>query len=89
MVRTTALGASVIAVAVVYTLVAPFLADVERKSLRVLSDVGRDAVFANTSVAQLVRVAIIFLSSQGGNTGLLEADKRTLSLVLVAPVLPV
>lgn len=88
MVRTTALGASVIAVAVVYTLVAPFLADVERKSLRVLSDVGRDAVFANTSVAQLVRVAIIFLSSQG-NTGLLEADKRTLSLVLVAPVLPV
>lgn len=53
-VRTTALGASVIAVAVIYTLCAPFLADVERKSLRVLSNVGRDAVFANTSVAQLV-----------------------------------
>lgn len=51
---TTAGGASVVAIAVVYTLGAPFLADVERKSLRVLGNVGGDAVFANASVGQLV-----------------------------------
>lgn len=59
MVGTAAVGASVVAVAVGHALVAPLLADVERKGLRVLGDVGRDAVLANARVGQLVRVALV------------------------------
>jgi hypothetical protein len=58
-VGTAAVGASVVAVAVGHALVAPLLADVERKGLRVLGDVGRDAVLANARVGQLVRVALV------------------------------
>lgn len=51
-VGTAAVGAGVVTVAVVHTLVAPLLADEEGESLRVLGDVGRDAVFANARVGQ-------------------------------------
>ena len=54
MVGTAAVGAGVIAVAVGYTLVAPFLADVEGKRLRVLGNVGGDAVFADAGVGQRI-----------------------------------
>jgi hypothetical protein len=58
-----AVGASVVSVAVGYTLGAPLLADVEGESLRVLGNVGRDAVFANAGVSQIVRIAFIVLGS--------------------------
>lgn len=47
MIRTAGAGTRVVAVAAAYTLVAPFLADVEGESLRVCGDIGGDAVFAN------------------------------------------
>lgn len=48
-----ALGAAgAIAVAVVHTLVAPLLTDEEGECLRVLGDVGRDAVVAHAGVGQ-------------------------------------
>lgn len=51
----TALGATgVVAVAVVDALIAPRLADEEGEGLRVLGNVGGDAVFANAGVGQLV-----------------------------------
>jgi hypothetical protein len=53
-VGTAGVGAGVVAVAVGDTLVTPFLADEERKSLRVLGDVGGDTVLANAAVGQLV-----------------------------------
>lgn len=88
-VGTAAVLAGVVAVASGHTLVAPLLADEEGESLRVLCDVGRDAIVANAGVGQLVRVAFVVLGSRGCDTGLLEADERALSLVLVTPVLPV
>lgn len=54
MISTASVGACVVAVAAGDTLVAPFLADVEGESLRVLGDVGGDAVFANARVGQVV-----------------------------------
>jgi hypothetical protein len=49
-----AVGADVVTVAGSLTLVAPLLANVEGEGLRVLSDVGRDTVFANTRVGQVI-----------------------------------
>lgn len=89
MVGTAGVGAGVVAVAVGDTLVTPFLADEERKSLRVLGDVGGDTVLANAAVGQLVGIARVVISSRRGNARLLEADERALSLVLLAPVIPV
>ena len=54
MVGAAALGAGVVTVAGGHTLVAPLLANVEGEGLRVLCDVGRDAVLANTRVGQVV-----------------------------------
>jgi len=53
-VSTAGVGAGVVAVAAGDTLVAPLLADVEGKGLRVFGDVGGDAVFANARVGQVV-----------------------------------
>ena len=78
--------AGVVAVAVVDTVTAPLLADVEGECLRVLGDVGRDAVLADARVGQGLGVAVVVASGQGVDTRLLGADEWALCLVLVTPV---
>lgn len=54
MIVTAAGDAGVVAATVVGALVAPLLADEERKGLRELGDVGGDAVFADAAVGQRI-----------------------------------
>jgi hypothetical protein len=79
--------AGVVAVAVVNAVVAPLRADEVGQSLRVLCNVGRDAVFADTGVGQGISVAVVLGGGHRVNVGLLEADEGALCPVLVAPVL--
>jgi hypothetical protein len=78
--------ACVVAVAVVAALLAPCLAYEEGESLRVLGDVGDNAVLADAGVCELVRVARVLVGGHGGDAGLLETDEGALGLVLLAPV---
>lgn len=88
-VGTAAVLAGSVAVAVGDTLVAPLLADEEGQRLGVLGDVGGDAVIADTAVAQRIGIAVVDLSGLGGDAGLLKANERALSNVLVTPELSV
>lgn len=78
--------ASVVALAGSNTLVTPGLADEERECLRVLCDVGNDAILTHAGVGQGISVAVVLLGAHGGDTGLLEADEGALSPVLITPV---
>jgi hypothetical protein len=78
--------ACVVTVAVVAALLAPCLAYEEGESLRVLGDVGDNAVLADAGVCELVRVARVLVGGHGGDAGLLETDEGALGLVLLAPV---
>jgi hypothetical protein len=78
--------AVVVAIAVGNTVVAPLRANEVWQSLRVHCDVRGAAVIADAGVAQSVGVAVVLLCGHGGDAGLLEADKRALGLVLLAPV---
>lgn len=77
--------ARVVAIAVVDTVVAPYLAHEEGQGLRVLGDVGDDAALADAVVCELLRIARVLVGSHGGDAGLLEADEGALGLVLLAP----
>jgi hypothetical protein len=81
--------ACVVAVAVVAALLAPCLAHEEGESLRVLGDVGDNAVLADTRVCELIRVARVLVGGHRGHAGLLETDEGALGLVLLAPVVSV
>jgi hypothetical protein len=78
--------ACVVAVAASYAVVAPCLADEEGEGLRVLGDVGDNAVLADAGVCELIRIALVLLGGHGGHAGLLKADEGALRLVLLAPV---
>jgi hypothetical protein len=78
--------AVVVAIACGNTVVAPLCADKVRQRLRVLGDVRGAAVVADAGVGEGVGVTVVLLCGLGGHTGLLEADERALSLVLLTPV---
>jgi len=81
--------AGVVAIAGSHTVVTPSLANEEGQCLRVLRDVGDNAVFAHTRVGQVIRVAGVGSGGHGGHTRLLETDEGTLGFVLLAPVLSI
>lgn len=60
-------------------------ADVVGKRLRVLGDVGGDAILTHAAVGQGIRIALVVGGGQGSNTGLLGADERALSALVLAP----
>jgi hypothetical protein len=62
--------ADVVAVAASNTLCAVCLAYVEGEGLRVLGDVGCDAVFADAAVGQGIGIALIVKGGHAGDTGL-------------------
>jgi len=80
--------AAVVAVAVLDASVSPLLADEVWQCLGVLCDVGRDTVLTDAGVGKSVGVAVVLLGGHGVDAGLLEADERALSPVLVTPVIP-
>lgn len=80
-------GACIVTVAVLGAVVTPLLADEEGQGLRVLSNVGNNAVLAHAAVGQIVGIARVRLSGHRGDSGLLEADERALCLVLLAPII--
>jgi len=63
------------------------LADEVGQRLRVLGDVGGEAVVAHALVGQVVGIARVGLGGHGVNARLLEADERALRGVLLAPVI--
>lgn len=89
MVGTASVLAGVVTVAVINAVVAPLLADEEGEGLRILGDVGNDAVLAHTLVGQVIGIAGILGRGHGGDAGLLKANERALSLILAAPVVSV
>lgn len=84
---TGALAGRIVA-AVGDAVVSPLLADEEGQGLRVLGDVGRQAVVADALVGEVVSVAAVFLGGHGVDAGLLQTDERALGSVLGAPVIP-
>lgn len=89
MIGTALVGACIVTVAVLGAVVTPLLADEEGQGLRVLSNVGNNAVLAHAAVGQIVGIARVRLSGHRGDSGLLEADERALCLVLLAPIISV
>lgn len=84
----TSLGTGVILSAVLYALVAPFLANIEGDRLRVLGDVGADVVGAYAVVGQNVRItSVVNWLLRVGDAGKLKADERALFLLIGAPLL--
>lgn len=83
---TGALAGGIVAT-VVDAVVSPLLADEEGQRLRVLGNVGRDAVVADALVGEVVRVAAVFLRGHGGDARLLQTDEGALGGVLRAPVI--
>jgi hypothetical protein len=63
------------------------LADEVWQSLRVFGNVWGDTVVTDTCVGESVGVAVVLLGGHGVDTGLLEADERALSSVLITPVI--
>jgi len=86
-VLSTAVGlASLVTVAVLDALVAPFSALVVWDSLGPCSKIRGDAIVADARVDECIRVAIVILGSLGLHAWLLKADERALGLLVDTPL---
>lgn len=86
----TAVGlASLVTVAVLDALVAPFSALVVWDSLGPCGKIRRDAVVADARVDECIWVALVILCGLGCYTWLLKADERALGLLVDTPLISV
>jgi hypothetical protein len=77
-------GARVGAIAVLNTLVAPFLADVVGEGQGVLGDVGLLSIAADAAIGESIRITLVNL---GSTVTSLLANERASDLLVGAPVL--